>query len=489
MHSVQFSVVLLAGHTDLHPLFIARKKIVCSAASRQRPHEKPFNFEVRVVTEQFSRRKILQSAAATGVALLPVSSAWAEEESPVYRVGLIGCGWYGGFDLRHLMEIAPQINVVSLCDVDSRFLKETADRVEKRQGTRPALFGDYRNMLAAKKLDIVIVGTPDHWHALQTIAAIESGADVYVEKPISHTFQEGRAMVQAARKHNRVVQVGMQRRSTDHIQSARKFIQEGNIGKIGEVKSFCYIRERANEKAKEIVPPEYLDYDMWTGPAPLLPYQGLMHPQTWRLFEEFSNGLLGDMGVHMLDVMRWIMDVKYPQQIYSTGGIYVDKGGVANVPDTQTVTYKFEDFTATWEHRCYGVSDFEKNGWGVHFYGELGVLELGIESWNFRPLFDTTKPRSEKAKVDPDSPHRLDRPGRQHKRDFLKAVAERTRPIADIEEGHYSTALCLLGTISQRLGRSLDWDAENERFINDDEANLLLKRKYRAPWKYPEVTV
>ena len=155
------------------------------------------------MTEQFSRRQILQTAAVTGVALLPNGKAWAEEEkeaeSPAYRVGLIGCGWYGGFDLRHLMEVAPQAKVVSLCDVDSRFLKETADRVEKRQGSRPELFGDYRKMLEAKNLDIVIIGTPDHWwHALQTIAAIEAGADVYVEKPLSHTFGEGQAMVQSS---------------------------------------------------------------------------------------------------------------------------------------------------------------------------------------------------------------------------------------------------------------------------------------------------
>ena len=445
------------------------------------------------MTEQFSRRQILQTAAVTGVALLPNGKAWAEEEkeaeSPAYRVGLIGCGWYGGFDLRHLMEVAPQAKVVSLCDVDSRFLKETADRVEKRQGTRPELFGDYRKMLEAKNLDIVIIATPDHWHALQTIAAIEAGADVYVEKPLSHTFGEGQAMVQAARKHDRVVQVGTQRRSTDHIQSARKFIQEGNLGKIGEVKAFCYFRMRANNEPEETAPPEYLDFDMWTGPAPLLPYNSLMHPKTWRSFSEFGNGLLGDMGVHMLDVMRWIMGVKYPQHVYSSGGVFMGKGGVANVTDTQTVTYKFEDFTAVWEHRSYGVSDFKENPWGVHFYGEKGVLELGIESWNFRPLFNSTKSITEKAKVDAGSPHHLDRAGRRHKRDFLKAVADRTRPVADIEEGHYSTALCLLGTISQKLGRSLEWDADNECFVNDDEANQLLKRDYRSPWKYPEVTV
>ena len=437
------------------------------------------------MTQQFSRRRILQAAAATGVTLLQPGETWAKE-LPTYRVGLIGCGWYGGFNLRHLMEVA-QVNVVSLCDVDQRFLKETADKVEAKQGTRPELFGDYRKMLAAGDLDIVLISTPDHWHALQTIAAIEAGADVYVEKPLSHTFQEGQAMIQAARKNNRVVQVGMQRRSTDHIQSARKFIQEGNLGTIGEVKAFCYIRMRGNKPPEQTDPPDYLDYEMWTGPAPMLPYNSLMHPKTWRMFGEFSNGLLGDMGVHMLDVMRWIMDVKYPRQIFSTGGIFVDKGGVANIPDTQTVVYKFDDFTATWEHRSYGVSDYEKNGWGVNFYGQHGVLELGIDSWNFRPLFDTTKPRSEKAVADPDSPHRLDRPGRQHKRDFLKAVANRTRPIADIQEGHYSTALCLLGTISQKLGRSLTWDAENECVVDDDEANQLLKRDYRSPWKYPEV--
>ena len=299
-----------------------------------------------------NRRDFLKtSAVSTGLAM---AGNLLAADKKTYRAGLIGTGWYGMVDLRHLMDNCPNVEVVAMCDVDSKNLNEAADEVAGRQKDRPALFHDFRDLLKPKNLDIVLIGTPDHWHALTAIAAMESGADVYCEKPVSHTFLEGKAMVHTARKLGRVVQINTQRRSTPHFISAREFIKEGNLGRIGSIRAYCYYNMRAMGKVADTQPPKTLDYDFWVGPAPYRPFNPLMHPRGWRNFMEFSNGILGDMGVHMLDAMRWMMGVGYPKRISSSGGIYVSKGGTANTTDTQTVSFDYGDFDVVWEHRMYG---------------------------------------------------------------------------------------------------------------------------------------
>src|SRR3989440_8625208 len=220
-----------------------------------------------------NRRKFLKTSA-TALALSTLPNYAAEFADQKKRVGLIGCGWYGKCDLFRLIQVAP-VEVVSLCDVDKKMLAEAADLVAARQksGKKPRTFGDYRRMLKEKDLDIVLVGTPDHWHALAMIAAVEAGADVYVQKPISVDIVEGQAMVAAARKHKRVVQVGTQRRSTPHLVECRdRVIKEKKLGTIGLVEVCCYYHMRANDNPDVTKVPDYLDYEMWTGPAPLRPY-------------------------------------------------------------------------------------------------------------------------------------------------------------------------------------------------------------------------
>ncbi len=434
------------------------------------------------------RRDFLTTTAAAGLALATSGRAPAAERK-TYRAGLIGTGWYGMVDLRHLMD-SGRAEVVALCDVDKKNLKEAADEVAGRQKERPQLFHDFRDMLKPKNLDVVLVGTPDHWHALTAIAALEAGADVYVEKPISHTYLEGKAMVQTARKRERVVQVNTQRRSTPHFISAREFIKEGKAGRIGVARAYTYYNMRPSGKVANTEPPKTLDFDFWTGPAPLRPYNPLMHPRGWRSFMEYSNGILGDMGIHMLDVMRWVMGVRFPKRVSSTGGIFLAKGGTANTTDTQTVTYDYGDFTAIWEHRMYGRAD--KSGWGVNFYGDKGTVELTIDDWTFHPWHGGGKPVHVKAVTEGGPDPRYETPdrkpaGRAHMKNFLDCVASRGRPVADIEEGHISTALCELGNISQALGRSLTWDADKEQVVGDEEANKHLRRAYRKPWVYPSV--
>src|SRR5437667_352809 len=303
------------------------------------------------------RQSLRTSAAALSLATLPR----AQQVGPkAKRVGLIGCGWYGKTDLFRLLQIAPgttPVEVVSLCDVDQRMLAEAVELVADRQDSKkkPRSFNDYRAMLAEKDLDIVLIATPDHWHCLPMIAAVKAGADVYCQKPISVDVIEGQAMLAAARKYNSVVQVGTQRRSTPHLIEARdQVIREGKLGKVGLVEIYCYYHMRNESNPPDTAPPDYLDYEMWTGPAPMRPYNPLIHPRGWRAFMEYGNGIVGDMCVHMLDTVRWMMDLGMPARVTSTGGILVDKKSKANITDTQTATFDFGSLPVVWTHRSYG---------------------------------------------------------------------------------------------------------------------------------------
>jgi predicted dehydrogenase len=442
-----------------------------------------------------NRRDFLHAGVA-GLALSAAGPvAWAADRPP--RVGLIGCGWYGKCDLLRLIQVAP-VEVVSLCDVDSNMLAEAADIVAGRQASKkkPRTHGDYREMLKEKDLDVVLIATPDHWHALPMIAAVEAGADVYVQKPISVDVVEGQAMVAAARKNKRVVQVGTQRRSTPHIIEARDtIVKEGKLGKVGLVEVYCYYHMRTRENPPDTDPPPNLNYQMWTGPAPLRPYNKLIHPRSWRAFMEYGNGIMGDMCIHMLDMVRWLLDLGWPKRIASTGGILVDKKSKANIPDTQTATFDFGDLTVAWEHRTWGHAPDPQYPWGATLYGDKGTLKVSVNSYDFIP-FGNGKAVHRDVVMELDKyPEDRDEKDlerhvapaiRVHMKDFLKAIAGRGKPVADIEEGHISTASCILANLALKLGRTLTWDHEKQQVVGDEEANKLLRRPYRAPWVHPE---
>ena len=441
-----------------------------------------------------NRRQFLYTG--TGLAL----SAAAYADDKPRRVGIIGPGWYGKTDLFRLIQVAP-VEVVAMCDVDKHMLAQAADMTATRQssGKRPRTYSDYREMLKERDLDIVLVATPDHWHALAMIAAVESGADVYVQKPISVDIQEGQAMLAAARGHKRVVQVGTQRRSTPHIIEARdRFIKEGKLGTIALVEMCCYYHMRATGNPPDIAPPPYLDYDMWTGPAPLPPYNSLVHPRGWRAFMEYSNGIVGDMGIHMFDMVRWMLGLGWPRRVSSEGGILVDKRSKANISDTQTATFDYDRLKVVWQHRTWGAApDPDPNyAWSATFYGDKGTLKVSVFSYDFVP-------ENGKGKVHRDVTYELDQypidktekdlerhvaPAvRYHMKDFLAAIDARSKPIADIEEGYISTASCILANMSMKLGRTLAWDPQQQRIAGDEEANRLMARPYRSPWVHPAV--
>ena len=440
------------------------------------------------------RRTFLQSATGSLAASSLGGLAFAQEKRR--RVGLIGCGWYGKIDLCRLIQVAP-VEVVSLCDVDSQMLAGAAELVASRQASKktPRTFRDYREMLRQKDLDLVLIAPPDHWHALIMIEAAQSGADIYVQKPISADVREGMAMVSAAHRYGRIVQVGLQRRSTPHLIEARdRFIKTGALGKISLVKLYCYYHMRATENPPDEAPPPGLDYDFWTGPAPLQPYNKLIHPRTWRAFMQYGNGIVGDMCVHMFDMTRWMLDLGWPTRIDSTGGILVDKASRANISDTQTATFEYPDLRVVWQHRSWGTAADPDYPWGATFYGDKGTLKTSVYRYDFIPASgrniihrDVTYEFDQypEDRTEKDLETHVAPAIRGHMRNLLHAVDTRSKPVSTIEEGYISTSSCILANLSMRLGRVLRWDAAAQQVLDDPEANRLLARPYRAPWQHP----
>ena len=444
-----------------------------------------------------TRRKFLQTGAALSAATF-VPTTFAQEKA--LRVGLIGTGWYGKADLLRLIQVAP-VDVVSLCDVDRRMLADAAALVAQRQksGKQPRTYGDYRKMLAEKDLDVVLIGTPDHWHALPMIEACKAGADIYVQKPTGVDIVESQAMLAAARKYGRTVQVGTQRRSTPHLIEARdRILREGKLGTIAHVEICCYWHMRARDTlatAPDTAPPEWLDYEMWTGPAPMRPYNKMVHPRGWRAFSEYGNGIVGDMCIHMLDMVRWMMDLGWPNSVSSNGGILVDKASRANITDTQTATFDYGNVQVRWTHRTWGEGGDPKYPWSATFYGDKGTLKASVFGYDYTPQGGGNPVHKEvgmeldqypEDQTEKDLEKHCAPAIRGHMRNLLECRRSGSKPVADIEQGHMSTTSCVLANLSQQLdGRTLRWDPKTHTIVGDPEATRLLARPYRSPWTHP----
>ncbi|MBM3881881.1 MAG: Gfo/Idh/MocA family oxidoreductase [Verrucomicrobia bacterium] len=445
-----------------------------------------------------NRRQFLRSSS---VALVTLTAAgWApaaRAAGPTRRVGLIGAGWYGKSDLWRLVQVAP-VEIVSICDPDQNMLAEAVTIASQRQRSRkqPRTYTDCREMLREKDLDIVLVGSPDHWHALHCIAALEAGAHVYCQKPISRDVREGEAMLDAARHHRRVVQIGTQRKSTPHlIEAKERVIEAGLLGKVAHVDMCCYYHMRANGNPPVQPVPDFLNYDLWTGPAPLRPYDGLPHKRWWRTFTEYGNGIVGDMCVHTLDTVRWMLGLGWPKRITSVGGIYVQKDGKSNISDTQTATFEFDHLNAVWQHRTWGTPPDPDYPWAWFIYGEKGTLKASTMRADFIPQDSQAKPirfdchyereQYPEDVTEKDNELNAAPATRRHLLDFLAAIDKGTRPVADIEDGHISTASCILANLSMELGRPLVYDSKQRVVVGDREATQRLRKPYRAPWKHP----
>lgn len=414
------------------------------------------------------------------------------------RVALIGTGWYGKVDLLRLIQVAP-VDVVGLCDVDSRLLSEAADIVAVRQLSRkrPPTYKHYQELLDAQKPDLVLIATPDHWHALPAMAAMEAGADLYLQKPISVDVREGKTLLDTARKLERVVQIGTQRRSTEHlIQMKKQVVDAGLLGNIAHAELCCFYHMRNSTPAAEAVieVPPHLDWDLWTGPAPMRDYNRVVHPRGWRSFMEYGNGIVGDMCVHMLDTVRWLLDLGMPGRISSSGGILIDKASIATITDTQTATFSFDNLDVVWNHRTWGRPTDQDYPWAFFIYGDKGTLKGDLQKWEFIPHGNGERLSGEvvmeldqypEDRTEKDLEKHVAPAVRGHMRDLLLRIADRGRPVADIEEGYKTTAACILANVSQKLGRSLTWDHAATAVVGDEEANGLLSRPYRAPYVHP----
>ena len=450
-----------------------------------------------------NRRTFLSSTAAAGaLAAFSIRTHAAEKSGRKFRTALIGAGWWGNNIVGEAMA-SSACEIIGVCDVDRRALDPTVEKITKLSGDQPRKFRDYRELLAKEQPEVVIVATPDHWHALPTIAAVKAGAHVYVEKPTAHTFGESQAMVKAARAANRVVQVGTHRRFAPHLVRARELIRSGQVGKVGMIR--CHLNNTGTGPEAPLptvpVPPE-LDWATWCGPAPLRPFNGGdprfpeqgagtrgIHPRGHRQYLDFANGNIADIGVHWFDQVLWITGEKWPKRVFSTGGrpikgppVLTPQEQTSDAPDHQVAQFAFEEFTMTWESRVFGGNNSEKGEVaGTYFYGTKGTMHLGHRGgWTFFPT-DGSEQMHEDAK--------LNQPDGQNIRelwaDLLDTIKTGRRPACDIEEGHRATACSLLSMISLKLGRSLAWDGAREVIVGDADANKLLRREYRKGWEYP----
>jgi len=390
------------------------------------------------------------------------------------RLGLIGCGWYGMVDVKAAFK-AGNVEVIALCDVDSQHLADSANEIEKRQGSRPRTFKQYEELLAVPGLDAVIIATPPQWHALPFLAAVEKNLDIYCEKPLAYDIREGRAMVDAAGKRDVVVQIGFQRRHSPAIRQVREYVQEGNLGRIVQVDAQIHYTVGIRDTTPQD-PPASLDWDLWCGPAPKLPYSPQVGHFAWRLEKTTGHGHLVDWGIHLIDAIRTILGETTPHAVQASGGIYYFKDKITT-PDILTVQFDFDTCPVFWKHRIWGAQEHTPEvSNGIFLYGEDGTIFVTDNRWVVIPK-DKNKERIEhKAGADMAAAQMAE---------FLDAVRSRKQPGCMIEDGYRSTAAVKLAMIAYDVGRKIVWDAKAEQIVGDPAAAKLLKRPYRAPWKHP----
>lgn len=404
-----------------------------------------------------------------------------KKQTSKYNTVLIGSGWWGTNILREGIR-SGEIKITALCDVDESQLKKCKEEVDKLCSDNPKLYKDFRECIEKEKPEIVINATPDHWHALIAIHAMNNGAHVFLEKPISHTVLEGAAIVKAARNNKRVCIVDFHRRYSPHNVSGIEFLRSGKAGKIKEVKAFVQYNWGPGKWEEQPTVPQGLDWDMYCGPAALATYNPAMHPRGWRHYRNFANGQIGDWGPHWFDQILWWSEEKAPKSIYSawTTG---DRESRSDTPTTQTAVYNFESFVVTWDHTVFNSHKEKKSeNVGVYFHGTEGTFHMGwIQGWTFYPNNQNKEIIHEDA--------RLDQPDGQNIKlvwqDFLQCIKTNKLPHADIAMGRNATNMALLGMVSAQTGRSITWDDASNTIKGDKEANALLSRKYRGNWKYP----
>jgi len=443
---------------------------------------------------ELDRREFMKKAAlgtaAAGIGFPALGKAAQTAASDRVRVGVIGTGQQGRGDLREFAR-QPDAEIVAVCDV----YKPNLELGLKDSGGKAQTYSDFRQVLDRKDIDAVIVGTPDHWHPLVMVEACKAGKDVYVEKPICHTVDEGILMVEAARKYNRVVQVGTQQRSGIHFQKAVKLVQDGFIGKVSFVRTWNYANEypRGIGNPPDSNPPADLDWNAWLGPAPKVPFNwNRFGPDpniaprwsTFRYFWDYAGGYMTDWGVHLIDIVQWAMQVEAPSVIAGMGGKYYIQDN-AETPDTLQVTYEYRnpDFVCVYENRWDNANSMYDKSYGIEFHGADGTLFVDRSGFE---VFPETRRRGkeEAARTASMQMKSANNSHLDHVRNFLDCMKSRQRPISDIEIGHRSTSACLLGNVAFRSRERIEWDVKDQKLVSGGgKAQQYVARNYRAPWK------
>jgi predicted dehydrogenase len=425
---------------------------------------------------RMNRRSFLGTAAGAWAAhSLLQRSAGAQANTTKLKFGLIGCGGYGMADVKAAFKVGG-VEVTALADVDSEHLEKCAGEIEKVQGARPKVFKHYAELLETPGLTAVIIATPPHWHALPFLAALDKNLDIYCEKPLAYDIRECQAMVAAAaKKKDVIVQIGFQRRQSPAIQQVREFIRQGNLGRIVQADAqIHYTAGILDTRPQE--PPAALDWDLWCGPAPKLPYSPQVGHFAWRLEKTTGHGHLVDWGIHLIDATRWILDATMPRTVQAAGGIYYFRDKITT-PDVLTVQFDFDTCPVVWRHRIWGAQEYAPEvANGIFFYGEKGTIFVTDNRWVVIPK-EKGKERVE-HKTEGDL-------GTAHMAEFLTAVRNRRQPGCTVEDGYRSTATVKLAMIAYDVGARVAWDEKAGQIIGNPAAAELLQRPYRAPWKHP----
>lgn len=426
-----------------------------------------------------NRRYFLMSSGMLAANSLAARAASVNGANSRVRVAVVGLKGRGGDHIKGFLGLQKDnVELAALCDVDESVLNQRLAQVEQKTGKKPAAFTDMRKVFDDKSIDVVSFATPNHWHALGTIWACQAGKDVYVEKPASHNLFEGRKMVEAARKYNRIVQHGTQIRSSEAIKEAVQLLREGVIGDVYMAKGLCYKRRDTIGKAPEEPVPAGVHYDLWTGPAPLRPFTSNRFHYQWHWQWMYGNGDIGNQGVHQLDVARWGLGVKLPTKVQSMGGHFMFDDD-QETPNTQVCAFLYPEDKK--------LLTFEVRHWDTPSEGSdlrVGNLFLGSKGYMEIPSYDQYRVFLGKDRV----PGPAARKDGDHYANFISVVRSRKREAlnAEIEEGHLSTVLAHLANISYRVGRTLTFDPRTETFPGDSEANAYLSREYRAPFVVPD---
>ncbi len=444
-----------------------------------------------------SRRHFLQNttqlAAGAGLtALVPNELAASVQPRSVsaadtVNVALIGVNSMGWADLTSMLK-HPGVRCVALCDVDQNVLTKRAADLEKLTptpaGPKATLYSDFRKLLDNKDVDAVIVGTPDHWHCLPTVAACQAGKDVYVEKPLANSIEECDLMVAAARKHGRIVQVGQWQRSGTHWKAALDYVRSGQIGLIRSVKTWAFMPYGKMFPIVTDEPvPAGVDYDMWLGPAPRRAFNRNRFHGSFRYFWDYAGGLMTDWGAHMIDVALWGMQVTTPKSVVAMGGRYGFPDHAGETPDTMQALYDFGHFSLLWEQSLGTARGPYDREHGVAFIGNLGTVVIDRGKWEVLPEVEAGKYLTPALPPQRGDGKDLDR----HTLNFIECVRSRQQPNCPAEVGRNVAVNAQLGNMAYRLGQKVFWDDTKRLVVNDDRANQLVKAHYRSPWHLPTV--